>query len=74
MKYIELTNFLLAVCFALILITSAARTSPQTTTRIQNQDAKGNVDVKAEKPGYSTARNGDGAGCWECWPHGDGNK
>nr|GEX31956.1 myosin-11-like isoform X1 [Tanacetum cinerariifolium] len=48
-----------------------SRTSPQTTTRIQNQDAKGNVDVKAEKPGYSTARNGGGAGCWQCWPHGD---
>ncbi|PWA55086.1 hypothetical protein CTI12_AA430090 [Artemisia annua] len=69
MKYTELTNFLLAVCFALILITSAARISPQTTTRIQNKDAKGyNVDVKAKKPGYSTASNGVGGGCWQCWP------
>ncbi|GJT66605.1 hypothetical protein Tco_1018085 [Tanacetum coccineum] len=70
MKHKVLTaTFLLTVLFALILLSSAARTLPQSTNHTQSHDEKGDVDVNAKKLGYSTSDYGGGGspGCWECW-------
>ncbi|KAD2804664.1 hypothetical protein E3N88_38041 [Mikania micrantha] len=65
MKYKELTTFLLAILFALMLIpSSSTRTHhDKTTIYAQSHQKKGEVDVETEKFVTSPVAGG----CWECW-------
>ncbi|KAD2804668.1 hypothetical protein R6Q59_029867 [Mikania micrantha] len=74
MKYKELTTFLLAILFALMLIpSSSTRTHhDKTTIYAQSHQKKGEVaDVETEKL-VTTSGNGDGYGSWQCWGAGCG--
>ncbi|KAL8257824.1 hypothetical protein R6Q59_029865 [Mikania micrantha] len=67
MKYKELTTFLLAVLFALMIISSSSTRThhDKTTIHAQSQHKKGEVaDVETEK---LVTTSGESPGCWECW-------
>ncbi|KAD2804659.1 hypothetical protein R6Q59_029873 [Mikania micrantha] len=69
MKYKELTTFLLAILFALMLISSSSTRThhDKTTIYAQSHQKKGEAaDVETEKIG-TTSPFDPPRGCWECW-------